>query len=255
MWHLNRHIKERRIILHYLCDPCYHHLIRYPQRCNEVKKEVAEKQEIVECACGCGKTMSKYNQFGAEKKYIWSSHKLYHEEIKRNQQRRNVFIQCRCGCGRYIRHHLERGTKTVYYANGHYQKVRKEIDHNPYPIDLNCSSPILQRHNVLRLYGYLRKNGCIINDAVCKNSKQVYLVPLDGNHYNIDIENYVILCNSHRLLKAFRKLTSLAEILAIKHDFYDEFRGGKRRWLQKSSIPGIEMRKILSQEQGDFRRT
>lgn len=250
-WHANRHIKEPRIILHYLCQSCYDAIIWHYKRYDKIRKDVAEKNEIVSCACGCGKQFPKYNQFGKEKKYYWASHVI--NDVKKTAFKEKVYVQCRCGCGQFTKHYPGRGKRISYYVNNHYQRTMKENDHNP--INLNDPNIHSQRHNVLRLYSYLKKNGCAVNDALCKNAKHLYLMPLDGNHYNTDIENYVVLCDSHKLLKTFRKLTTMSEILAIKHTFYTEFKGGKRRWYQKASIPGIEMRKILSQEQGDFRRT
>lgn len=251
-WHLNRHIKEPKIILHYLCQQCYDQLIWYPTRFDKIKKQMKENKEMVYCACGCGKQMPKYNQFGAEKKYYWASH--VSNDVKRTAFKQKVMVQCRCGCGQYIHHYRKSGNKVMYYVNGHYARTVKENGIFEKPVNINDRDPRAQRYNILKLYGYLKKNGCVVNDAICKNSKQVHLMPLDGNSYNIDIENYVVLCSSHKLLKTFRKLTSMPEILAIKHTFYYEFKGGRRRWYQKTKLPDIQMRKVLSQEQGDFGR-
>lgn len=254
IWHANRHYKQKQIILHYLCQQCYDHIIYYPQRYAEPKRQFENQEvEMTTCACGCGKTFPKYNRFGAEKKYYWASH--VNNDVKRSMFKKRVFIQCRCGCGEYTRHYLERGNQTIYYINGHHARIMKEEGNRI--IHLNCPVESDQRHAILSLYGYLKANGCAVNDAICKGSKQLFLVPLDGNHYNTDIENFVVLCGSHKMLKHTRKLTSLAEILAIKHTFYDQRYGAgagkRRRWYTPAEVPGIEMRKVLSEEQGHFR--
>lgn len=241
-WHANRHPKQKQIILHHLCQHCYDHFIWYPQRYDPLRKEFEEQPEMVQCACGCGKEMPRYNRFGVEKKYYWSSHATF--DIKASMFKKRVFIQCRCGCGEFTEHYPERGSRRSWYINGHHARVLKEEGNRI--VNLKCQDVSDQRRNVLKLYGYMKKNGCIVNDDICKKSGHLYLVPLDGNHYNTDIENYVVLCNSHKLLKSFRKLTSLAEILAIKHTFYEKGygTGGRRRWFKAPEIPGIEMAKI-----------
>lgn len=243
-WHANRHPKANKIILHYLCSQCFDHFIWYPQRHDpSLRADVREKlKEMTTCACGCGKQFPKYNRFGVEKKYYWASH--VSNDVKRSMFKKRVFIQCRCGCGQYTRHYLERGNKTIYYCNGHHARVTKEEGNQT--INLNCEDEREQRYNVLKMYGYLKKNGCIINDDICKKAGKIYLVPLDGNIYNTDIENYVVLCSSHKLLKTFRKFTTLAEILAIKHTFYERGYGktGRRRWFKAQDVPGIEMLKV-----------
>ena len=253
-WHANRHTKAPQIILNYLCQKCYDHFLGYHERYAKAKQQFENNQvEMTTCACGCGKTFPKYNRFGNEKKYYWASHVI--NDVKQSMFKRKVFIQCRCGCGGFTRHYLDHGRQTFYYINGHYARTIKDDGNRT--ITLNCANPIDQRHNMLRLYGYLKKNGCVVNDAICKNAKKFFLVPLDGNHYNIDIENYVVLCNSHKLLKARRKLTTMAELQAIRHNFYNAMQGKrkKRIWYDIPKLPEIEMRKVLSQEQGDFRRT
>lgn len=219
-----------------LCSSCYERIIRYKNRCEQIAKEVTLKQEMVQCACGCGKTFPKYNQFGAEKKYFWSSHAQY--DYRDKQLQKKVFVQCRCGCGQYLRHYLDNGTKIMYYKTGH--AAREPGGHKVNPLESiteQTKHPDRRyRHIINILYGYLKNNGCSIANDICSSGGRVYFHPIDNNWKNIDIENYIVLCGSHLHLCKNRRWGP-EELQAMSKTIVNRYKpggptGNKRRYLE-----------------------
>lgn len=252
-WLKNIDVKSGEVI-GWLCHRCYDTVIRYPIRHIETKKAFeSDTVEKIPCACGCGKMIPKYNRFGNPKKYYWSSHKRI--DVGMSKIKSMVMVQCRCGCGQYTKHYLRRGKQVMYYINGHYGKELRIFHRYDTPLDLDR---ILDgrdaRYKAARLYGYMRQRGCMIHNDIC-GGNNLYLSPLDGNYWNFDIENWVVLCGTHKLLKQKRKLKSIPELLAVRHDFTDNPLTKKRRWFKPNIVThSPEMRKVLSTERGDYGR-
>jgi hypothetical protein len=74
--------------------------------------------EYIDCACGCGEKLLKYNQWGKRREFI-----NFHY-AKKTRQLYRYMIKCACGCGESLENYNKSGHKRQY-IHGHNQKGEK----------------------------------------------------------------------------------------------------------------------------------
>jgi len=81
-----------------------------------------ENKQLIKCACGCGRTLSRFDKKGRERKRIQYHHK--------NQLKKQENILCACGCGKY-RFKYDKNWEIRKYIGGHnnrkYIKIQKKV--------------------------------------------------------------------------------------------------------------------------------
>lgn len=225
------------------------------------------------CECGCGEQFIKYHP-GKVVTRFKRGHQYKSPDwagwcYKWDRPWHNVeLISCACGCGEKIPRYDVQGTEHRWKEGHHLEWLHKKIKGVLQGIrtpDDKLKS-VHQRQARARYYYFNFYNGkreCIINDKqIC--TKKLCMFFIDGDTFNFAKENISMMCLGHCMLMK-RYGLELNELRSIKSDF-DMGPGNKhrwRRWLKnrdrcymelKSGYSKPAMRKVLSNEQGDYGR-
>src|SRR5688572_12598051 len=84
--------------------------------------------EYIDCACGCGEKISKYNRFGRERKYANFHYAKKIRKITETKIAENL-IQCDCGCGELFNKYDDRGRKREF-IHGHNSRGENNVNWN-----------------------------------------------------------------------------------------------------------------------------
>ena len=90
-------------------------------RKNKDMRKPNEKNIFIECACGCGGKMRKYDSSGRPRKYL-----VGHQRKGKLSYDPNAVIPCSCGCGKVILKHDKYG-RLRRFAKGHYLVIANQF--------------------------------------------------------------------------------------------------------------------------------
>ncbi len=85
---------------------------------SKIKRLPGEHNVTVECACGCGEKLPKYDKYGREKKYFNSGCAARHRRITRQNRQAEEMVLCACGCGTEMRKYDQYG-RVRKFISGH----------------------------------------------------------------------------------------------------------------------------------------
>ena len=144
-----------------LCSSIAEHKVEHRTQNSKVKRMPNEQNLMIECACGCGNTFLKYDEYGRERRYFGCGCPMRHK--KKMKQR---IVPCACGCGEKIEKYDKHGRIRRYISghNGHKIPLRRVLSRDSgfsmatiigYFNDakLKDSTILMINNSILKIYG------------------------------------------------------------------------------------------------------
>jgi hypothetical protein len=106
-----------------LCASIAEHKAEHRKDKSKIRRMPNEPNIMVECACGCGNSFLKYDEYGRERIYFDNGHNARHKKILRQQEQSKILIPCACGCETIICKYDKYGREKRFVSGHNSNKI------------------------------------------------------------------------------------------------------------------------------------